>query len=251
MEEAPLQIALLSDIHGNAHALDACLRHAAGRGAGQYAFLGDFVGYGGEPAAVLDVLAEYAARGAVVLKGNHDEAIDKYGSYFNDAAQAALELAREQLSAEHKTFLAGLPLITRAGSICYAHASAATPEKWPYIDSPGAAQRCAEASQAAWTFCGHVHDQVLYFQGSGGRMNEFRPVPGTPIPVREGRRWVALVGSVGQPRDRSPAAAYAMFDSTLQRLTFFRVPYDAAGAAEKIRQSGLPASLAYRVEMGI
>jgi diadenosine tetraphosphatase ApaH/serine/threonine PP2A family protein phosphatase len=92
---------------------------------------------------------------------------------------------------------------------------------------------------------------VLFFEGSGGRMKEFRPVAGTTIPVRGHRRWVAIVGSVGQPRDRNPAAAYALFDSGLRQLTFFRVAYDAGSAAAKIRNAGLPGSLAVRVELGI
>ena len=82
-------------------------------------------------------------------------------------------------------------------------------------------------------------------------MREFSPVPGTPIPVRGHRRWLAIVGSVGQPRDRNPAAAYALFDRARGEITFFRVAYDAAAAAKKIRTCGLPASLAFRVELGI
>ena len=96
-----------------------------------------------------------------------------------------------------------------------------------------------------------MHDQVLYFETIAGRMSEFRPVPGTPIPVRGPRRWLAVVGSVGQPRDRNPAAAYAIFDDARREITFFRVPYDHHGAADKIRRAGLPAALAYRVEAGI
>lgn len=245
-----MQIALLSDIHSNVQALHACLFHAEERGAERYAFLGDFVGYGGDPRGVVQIIADYVALGAVALKGNHDEAIEQRGSYFNEAAQAALDLARLMLSIEQKQFLAGLPFVVREDGICFAHASAASPEKWHYIDSPGAALRCADAAQASYTFCGHVHDQVLFFE-SGGRMSEFRPVPGTPIPVRGGRRWVVLVGSVGQPRDHNPAAAYTMFDSTRQQVTFHRVAYDALAAADKIRECGLPASLAYRVELGI
>jgi diadenosine tetraphosphatase ApaH/serine/threonine PP2A family protein phosphatase len=82
-------------------------------------------------------------------------------------------------------------------------------------------------------------------------MKEFRPVAGTPIPVRGHRRWVALVGSVGQPRDRNPAAAYTLFDLARREVTFCRVAYDAGAAADKIRAAGLPGSLAVRVELGI
>jgi diadenosine tetraphosphatase ApaH/serine/threonine PP2A family protein phosphatase len=244
-------IALLADIHANLEALNACLAHARSRGAERFAFLGDFVGYGADARGVVETVSRYAADGALVLKGNHDEAIDKSGGYFNAASQAALQWARETLTHEQKRFLAELPLIERQGAVCYAHASAAAPERWDYIDSPAAAKRCADASDACYTFCGHVHDQVLYFESGQSRMSEFRPFPGTAIPVPSHRRWVGIVGSVGQPRDRNPAAAYTLFDPGGQEVTFFRVPYDATAAAEKIRGCGLPASLAYRLELGI
>lgn len=244
-------IALLSDIHANLEALDACLRDARERGVERYAFLGDFVGYGADPAGVVEIVERYAGEGAVVLKGNHDQAVEKTAGYFNDAARASLELARAALGHEQKRFLAALPLVLRDGEICYVHASAAFPERWDYIDSPSAARHCADAAQVAYTFCGHVHDQVLYFEGTRGRMKEFRPVARTPIPVQGHRRWVAIVGSVGQPRDGNPAAAYALFDLARRRATFCRVAYDAGAAADKIRKAGLPGSLAVRVELGI
>jgi diadenosine tetraphosphatase ApaH/serine/threonine PP2A family protein phosphatase len=246
-----LLTALLSDIHGNLEALQACLVHARERGAERFGFLGDLVGYGADARGVVEIVAEYAAEGAVVLKGNHDEAIEEGGGYFNDAARAALQWARETLTEEQKAFLASLPLVVRDETVCFVHASAAAPERWDYIDSPGAAKHCADAAAAPYTFCGHVHDQVLYFENVHGRMSEFRPFSGTAIPVPDHRRWVAIVGSVGQPRDRNPAAAYALFDPADQKLTFFRVPYDAMAAADKIRRCGLPSSLAYRVELGI
>jgi len=246
-----LLIALLSDIHANLEALEACLSHARDRGAERYAFLGDFVGYGADAAAVVATVERFARDGAIVLKGNHDQAIEKAAGYFNDAARASLTWARETLDSAQKRFLAELPLVRRDGETCYVHASAAFPERWDYVDSPSAAKRCADAAQASYTFCGHVHDQALYFEGVGGRMKEFRPVAGRPIPVRGHRRWVAIVGSVGQPRDRNPAAAYTLFDSQLRQVTFCRVRYDASAAAAKIRDAGLPGSLAVRVEAGI
>ena len=246
-----MRVALLADIHANLEALTACLAHARERGADRFAFLGDFVGYGADPAAVVAVISSHAEAGAIALKGNHDEAVERPKVYFNEAASAALEWARRCLSPAQRTFLAGLPLVTRAHSTCYVHASAAFPERWDYVDSAGAAARCVEAAAAVHTFCGHVHDQMLYFETAPGRMTPFRPVPGTAIPVRAHRRWLAIVGSVGQPRDRNPAAAYALFDPARAQLTFHRVPYDAKAAAAKIRAAGLPESLAYRVELGI
>ncbi len=246
-----MRIALLSDIHANLEALNACMAHARDMGATRYAFLGDFVGYGADASAVVGIVEEQVASGAIAVKGNHDEAVATMSSYFNHDARAAIEWAAKSLTEEQKTFLAALPLMAREGDICFVHASAAAPAHWNYIDSATEAQRSIDASDAAYTFCGHLHDQLLYFEVAEGRMREFRPMPGTPIPVRGHRRWLAIVGTVGQPRDRNPAAAYALFDRARQEITFFRVAYDAAAAADKIRRCGLPESLAYRVEQGI
>jgi len=246
-----VRIALLSDIHANIDALEACLAHARARGAESYAYLGDFVGYGAEASAVVDIVMQSSAAGGIAVKGNHDAAIEKLHGYFQEEARAALELARKTLTAEQKRFLRELPLRVDRGASCFVHASAAMPERWTYVDSPGTALDCARASDRTITFCGHVHDQVLYFETIAGRMSDFRPVSGTPIPMRGLRRWIAVVGSVGQPRDRNPAAAYAIFDDQRRELTYFRVPYDQHAAADRIRRAGLPHALAYRVELGI
>lgn len=244
-------IALLSDIHGNLEALEACLTHAGERRPDRYAFLGDLVGYGADPQKVVDIVARYAAEGAIVVKGNHDEAVTRTPRYMNDSLRAVINWTRETLSEEAKSFLAALPMCIRQDEMCFVHASAASPERWDYIDSPSAAHRSIDAANAAYTFAGHVHDQTLYFSGARGKPGVFRPVPGRAIPVGRHRRWLAIVGSVGQPRDNNPAAAYAQFDTGLERITFHRVPYDHLAAAEKIRGAGLPLSIAYRVEKGI
>jgi diadenosine tetraphosphatase ApaH/serine/threonine PP2A family protein phosphatase len=246
-----LVIALLADVHSNLEALDACLAHARQNGAGRYAFLGDLVGYGADPLAVIDTVARYAAEGGIVVKGNHDAAVEKRAGYMNDATSEAIEWTRAALPDDRKAFLAQLPLCLRDGAMCFVHASAASPERWEYVDSPAAAQKSVAAAQVAYTFSGHVHDQMLYFQSSGGKMSAFRPLQGSAVSVRGHRSWLALVGSVGQPRDRNPAAAYALFDSAREQITFHRVAYDHLAAARKIRNAGLPGSIAYRVEMGI
>jgi diadenosine tetraphosphatase ApaH/serine/threonine PP2A family protein phosphatase len=246
-----MRIALLSDIHANVQALQSCLDDARTYGATRFVFLGDFVGYGADPGGVIDVIAQYVAEGAIVIRGNHDEAI--YGSsiYMNDMAMSAINYAKRVLTPAQITFLQNLPMIVREETCCFVHASAASPEKYPYVDSPTAAERCAEASELPHTFCGHVHEQRLYFAAPGPRMTVFRPTPGVAVPVPAHRRWVALVGSVGQPRDRNPKAAYAIFDTEQVSITFCRVTYDHYAAAARIREVGLPESIAYRVESGI
>lgn len=246
-----MRIALLSDIHGNLQALQSCLDDARSSGATRFVFLGDFVGYGADPHGVIDVIAEYLAQGAIAVRGNHDEAVYRSGSYMNEMAMGAIDYTKQVLTPPQKLFLRNLPLIVREGTCCFTHASAASPEKYLYIDSPTAALRCAEASEAPHTFCGHVHEQRLYFAVQGPRMKLFQPTPGVAVPVPAHRRWVALVGSVGQPRDRNPQAAYAIFDTERAAITFRRVPYDHHAAAARIREVGLPESIAFRVESGI
>jgi diadenosine tetraphosphatase ApaH/serine/threonine PP2A family protein phosphatase len=246
-----LTIALLSDVHGNIEALNACLKHAAESGAERYAFLGDLVGYGADPEEVVATVARWTDRGALAVKGNHDEAIEKRAGYMNDATKESIEWTRSALTAQGKSYLSSLPLLVRDGPMCFVHASAALPARWDYVDTPSAAQRSAEAAHTTYTFSGHVHDQMLYFEGAQGKWSAFKPTPGSPVAIHSHRRWLALVGSVGQPRDGHPAAAYTLFDPERERITFHRLGYDHIAAAHKIRKAGLPEAHAYRVEKGV
>jgi len=247
-----MRIALLSDIHSNFDALRACLRHARSEGAERYAFLGDLVGYGAEPGAVIDTVAEYAGGGAFVVKGNHDQAVETNRlAALNDGAAEVLEWTRRVLTSAQSQFLANLPLTAREGDWYFVHASAGAPAEWPYIDSSQAARESMAAAGTTYTFSGHVHEQVLYFHTLAGKTAPFRPTTGSRIPVPPHRNWLALVGSVGQPRDGNPAAAYALFDEAAEELTFYRVPYDHRAAAEKIRRAGLPMWVAHRIEQGV
>ncbi len=245
-----MAMALLADIHSNLEALEACLAHARARGADEFAFLGDLVGYGADPVAVIDIVAEHEARGAIVVKGNHDAAVSGPSAYLNEAATAAIAWTRGMLSQGQRAFLGGLPLQVRKGPACFVHASADAPERWDYVDSLAAAERSVRASRAPYTFSGHVHHQVLYGQGAREKMIAFRPHSGVAIPVGAHRAWLAIAGSVGQPRDGDPAACYALADLGAGSITFHRVAYDHFAAARKIRVAGLPESLAYRLERG-
>jgi len=248
---ASVRLALLSDIHANHEALEACLAHAQAQQADRRVYLGDIVGYGADVGTVVDRIAQDAAAGAIAIRGNHDDALERPAGYFNHEAQAALDHARRTLTPEQRAFLAALPLMAREDALCFVHASADRPERWDYIDGTRAAERCLAATDAAFTFVGHVHAQRLYFETRPGKASEFEPRPGVAIPVTPSRRWVAIVGSVGQPRDGRTAAQYALYDTTRNEITFHRVAYDAPAAAARIRAAGLPEALAYRVEAGI
>jgi diadenosine tetraphosphatase ApaH/serine/threonine PP2A family protein phosphatase len=246
-----LKLALFADIHSNLEAIRACLAHARNLGAQRYAFLGDLVGYGADPVAVLDLVELYAGNGAVVVLGNHDAAaIGRGTDALNHNAQAAISWTRAQLGKKQLDFLSSLTLAVRDDDCLFVHASAAAPERWIYVTSPMAADECIRAGLANYVFCGHVHEPKLYYAGAGGQPMPFRPISGTPIPASKHRRWLAIIGSTGQPRDGNNAACYALFDPERERITFYRVPYDHRTAAQKIRSAGLPERLALRLERG-
>lgn len=247
-----MKLALISDVHANLEALRACLEQARAQGADRLAFLGDLVGYGPDPGPVVDLVRAEVERGALAVKGNHDEAAVAGGSdTMHQAAERAIAWTREHLTEGQRAFLAALPMTVREDRLFLVHASPELPHEWIYVTDPArAAAALAASSPATWVFCGHVHEPVLYTQGSAARPVAFRPVSGVPIPVPVHRRWLAVVGSAGQPRDGNTAACYAMLDTDRPALTFHRVPYDWRAAAARIRAAGLPESLARRLERG-
>jgi diadenosine tetraphosphatase ApaH/serine/threonine PP2A family protein phosphatase len=247
-----MKLALFADIHSNLEAITACLAHARALGADRHAFLGDLVGYGADPVAVLDMVERHAADGAVVVLGNHDAAAaggpaDK----MNANARSAIAWTRAQLGERQRAFLEALPLTAKIDNVLFVHASAAAPERWTYVTDAADVEQSIGAGGANYIFCGHVHQPKLYYLGTGGRPMPFVPVPGIPIPAGRHRQWLAIVGSAGQPRDGNNAACYAFFDMERERLTYFRVPYAYGIAAQKIRAARLPERLALRLERGI
>ena len=244
-------IAILTDIHGNREALDACLDHARRMRAERFVFLGDYVGYGADPGSVLDTVRTYVARGAVALKGNHDEAaMDGRGLGMNPLARAAIAWTHGQIDPEGGAFLQGLPLAHREGERLFVHANACAPGEWGYVFEAIEAERSMRCTDARLTFCGHTHVPAVFHQPRGRPACAFRPVACAGVPLLPGRQWLAVIGAVGQPRDGVAAANYAVFDTARQTLRYLRVPYDTAAAARKVREAGLPEKLALRLEQG-
>jgi diadenosine tetraphosphatase ApaH/serine/threonine PP2A family protein phosphatase len=245
-----MSIALLTDIHSNREALEACLAHAQDHGATRYIFLGDYVNYGADPVWVVDTMMAHAARGAIVLRGNHDEATAGGAVQMNEDAQACVLWTRAQLRPEQIDFLRALPLSAEEGNCLFVHANGWNPQGFEYIHGPMQAARNLQAVRARITFCGHMHDPMLYHMGLTQRVEAFSPVPETAIPLSAARRWLAIPGSVGQPRDGNPAASYASYDEFNSLLTFWRVPYDHDTAAAKVHAAGLPERYARQLQLG-
>jgi diadenosine tetraphosphatase ApaH/serine/threonine PP2A family protein phosphatase len=243
-------IAIFTDIHGNREALEACLAHSARHPIDRTVFLGDLVGYGADPGFVVDTVKGFAERGAIVLLGNHDSAAIGMPERMNEDAMAAIEWTRRQLTPDQHAFLTGLPLIAEDDDRLYVHASAASPDSWDYVLEERAAARSLMATNAAITFCGHTHLPALFHLTAREYVAAFEPEAGVAVPLTPQRRWVAVIGAVGQPRDRNPAACYALYDDGPRTLTYVRVPYDVDTAARKIRAARLPPSLATRLALG-
>jgi diadenosine tetraphosphatase ApaH/serine/threonine PP2A family protein phosphatase len=243
-------IAIFTDIHGNREALEACLAHAERRPVERTVFLGDYVGYGADPGFVVDTVQGYAARGAIALLGNHDSAAIGAPERMNDQATLAIEWTRRQLNPDQLEFLASRPFTAEDGDRLYVHASAADPARWDYVLDERSAGRSLQATDAALTFCGHTHVPALFHLTVTGKIAGFDPDSGVAMPLTPQRRWLAVIGAVGQPRDRNPAASYALYDDTARELTYIRVPYDIETAAQKIRDAGLPPFLAARLAWG-
>jgi len=243
-------LAVFADIHANRQALAACLDDARSRGAERIVCLGDYVGYGADPEWVVETVMDLVDGGALAVRGNHDNAVGAPSESMNAEAQAAIEWTRGRLSATQRRFLAELPLELWDDDRLYVHSEASNPPRWRYVQNAADAARSIIATEAHAAFCGHIHRPALYSMSSTAKMTSFIPTADVPVQLLRGRRWLAVLGSVGQPRDGDRAAAFAMYDTTTEQITYCRVPYDVETAAQRIRDNGLPHWLADRLLVG-
>lgn len=243
-------LAVFSDIHGNRQAFEACLKVARAKGAERFILLGDFVGYGADPEWVVDTAMELVEAGAIAVRGNHDEAVHTTTETMNAEAQVAIEWTRGRLGVAQRRFLAELPMLAEDSDRLFVHAEASQPARWHYVRATTDAAKSLISTQAHVTFCGHVHRPALYSMSVTAKMTSFVPKTDVPVQLLRGRQWLAVLGSVGQPRDGDPSAAFALYDTVSCQITYCRVPYDIASAANRIRENGLPPWLADRLSQG-
>ena len=246
-----MRIALFSDIHANREAFDACLAQAARQRADRMIFLGDLVGYGADPQYVIDRVRREMERGALALLGNHDEAAASgAAANMNDHARMALEWTHRKLDVESRAFLGALPLTIEDGDTLFVHAEASNPRDWNYITGAAPAERSLRGTNFRVTFCGHVHRPQLYHMLPQRPPQFFAPQSGVATPLIASRKWLCVLGAVGQPRDENPAAAWCLLDTEKTEITYHRAGYDIERAALKIRDAGLPRILAARLFIG-
>ncbi len=242
-----MRVALVSDVHANMPALEAVLAALDAQGTVDAIWVtGDTVGYGADPS---DVLALIRARGALLLQGNHDRAVatGEGLEWFHERAAAAARMHAEWLSAEERDFLGGLPLTATADRFTLCHGSLRDP-LWEYITSATAAAASLARSETPYCCNGHTHVPALFIESAHG-MRTVGPKLGEAY--RLGARSLITPGSVGQPRDGDPRAAYAILDTDPGTVTFARAVYPIAEAQRRIRARGLPEMFAERLALGV
>jgi diadenosine tetraphosphatase ApaH/serine/threonine PP2A family protein phosphatase len=245
-----LRAAVLSDIHSNRHALETVLAEVDEAGVDQIWCLGDMVGYGAEPDACTALVRE---RCNTCLVGNHDLAL--LGaldiSTFSEAAAAAVEWTRKNVSDETLEFLGSLEPTASQNGVGLFHASPRDPI-WEYVLSTDQAEAGFEAQEERVGLIGHSHIALFFVRAPGvrpGHTQGAQAADGAEIEIAEGD-WLLNPGSVGQPRDGDPRAAWLELDTEQWLAQYHRVPYDIEGAATAILDAGLPNVLAERLQVG-
>ena len=241
-----MRIAVLSDIHANLVALDAVLTAAGSVDAVWH--LGDVVGYGPEPDAVVERLTSL---GAIGVRGNHDAAAvgGREIEWFNPDARRAMEWTRERISPPTRAWLEALPERRTEEGALLVHGSPREP-LWEYVTSVPVARANLQILAADLCFHGHTHLPVAFLEDDG-RVDVLSPAgDGSSLEVG-GRRALLNPGSVGQPRDGDPQASFLILDTDAWRVTWRRTAYDVGAVQSAVRAAGLPGSLAARLALGL
>ena len=240
-----MRVAVLSDIHANLVALDAVL--AAIGTVDAIWHLGDVVGYGSEPDAVVERLGE---RGAIGVAGNHDLAAlggDEI-DWFNPEARAAMEWTRTRIDERTRARLGSLPTTRVEEGVTLVHGSPRDPV-WEYVTSIPLAEASLAVMETPLGLHGHTHVPIAWVERAG-RVEAVTPAAGSPLSLA-GARALVNPGSVGQPRDGDPAASWLELDTATATATWRRTNYDVAAARAGILDAGLPARLGDRLRYGL
>jgi diadenosine tetraphosphatase ApaH/serine/threonine PP2A family protein phosphatase len=244
---------VLTDVHANLEALDTCVADARDRSFDKTLLLGDIVGYGPDPNEVVDRVKHLDAAAAV--RGNHDKVACgiEQADGFNLVARSAAVWTLEALTAEHRSWLAALPAgpirVDSVIEICHGSPF----DEDAYIFDELDAIRALKASDRQVCLYGHTHQPMTFEQSAKNGMSvlDDGPSPGyVELPLRDGFKYLLNPGSVGQPRDGDPRAAYAIVDTERRRVELVRVTYPVALTQSKIVKAGLPDILAQRLAVG-
>jgi diadenosine tetraphosphatase ApaH/serine/threonine PP2A family protein phosphatase len=242
---------VLTDIHANLEALETCLADARDRRCDQTLVLGDLVGYGADPNAVIDRVI--ALKPLAIVRGNHDKVACglEQAEGFNAVAKSAARWTLEVLTPQNRDWVAALPQgpteVDEVVEICHGSPF----DEDAYIFDELDAVRALKVSARPLCLFGHTHYPVT-FELSDETIESIGSSPASEmrVQIRDGCRYLINPGSVGQPRDGDPRAAYAIVDTSERRVELFRTKYPVEAAQAKIIEAGLPEVLAQRLGVG-
>ncbi|HEY0457067.1 MAG TPA: metallophosphoesterase family protein [Verrucomicrobiae bacterium] len=239
-----MKYAVIADIHANLEALQVVLEDTRAQKCTHYCCVGDIVGYGANPIECLNIIRDM---GMPCVKGNHDEYCSSNDTLegFNPHAADAVNWTRKQLSEPDKQWLRDFKYIRLVASFSMVHATLDGPQRWQYVFDRLAAAASFTYQNTGVCFFGHTHVPVAFIRDSqirGGTYSKFK--------VEPGKKYFVNVGSVGQPRDGNPKAAYVVYDLDEGSIELRRLDYDIATAKRKIIEAGLPQRLADRLDLG-
>jgi diadenosine tetraphosphatase ApaH/serine/threonine PP2A family protein phosphatase len=239
-----MRYAILADIHANLEALETVLRDAQDQGVTHHVCLGDVVGYNPNPCECVELVRSL---GMPCVKGNHDEycADNIPIEDFNPHAASAVLWTRRQLSDADRLWLRELPYVQAVQDFTIVHATLDNPPEWRYVLDMSALMDSLACQETPVCFTGHTHLPLAFVMDQevrGGNYTRFK--------VEPGRKYFVNPGSVGQPRDGNPLAAYAIYDMDAQTIELRRLEYDLAITQAKILAAGLPELLAERLAYG-
>ena len=247
-----MRIGILGDIHSNLEALTVTADRLKEENIDHWVQVGDIVGYGADPIPCIELVRQL---GCTICIGNHDAAVvDRLSTdYFNAYARAAIDWTREQLRPSDLEFLRNLPLLVEHDEYTLVHGSLHMPASFGYVLSIVEAVESLRKQRTRMGFVGHSHVPAIYMQRAGAPVEDLDVIYDAEM---EGNvdgydRVLMNVGSVGQPRDEDPRAAYAVYDTVTGDMKIARVAYDIERAQEKIRSAGLPTVLAERLALGV
>jgi len=239
-----MKYAIIADIHGNLEAFQVVLEDIKQQKCTHTVCLGDVVGYGANPKECLEIVR---TQNIPCIKGNHDEMCsgEEPLEGFNPYAAEAILWTRDQLNKEEQQWLRDLKYLRLAANFTMVHATLDGPQRWGYVFDKLAAAASFTYQNTPVCFFGHTHVPVAFIRDSlvrGGTYSKFKTEPG--------KKYFVNVGSIGQPRDNNPKAAYVVYDLNEGTIELRRLDYNIQGAQKKILAAGLPPRLAERLAIG-
>lgn len=239
-----MRYAIIGDIHANLEALEVILEDTRKEHVTHYACVGDVVGYAANPKECLEIIR---GLNCPVVKGNHDEyaSVDDACTNFRPEAADAIRWTRDELTDEERQWLRNLKFVRFVESFTIVHATLDMPQKWGYVMDKLAAASSFSYQNTAVCFYGHTHHPCAFIRDGVVKGGPFES-----LKVEPGKKYFVNVGSVGQPRDGNPLAAYVIYDLQDQSIALKRLPYDIKKTQEKILAAGLPERCATRLEVG-